>query len=71
MTRTVVVYPDAQAVADATAARLLVTVIDTLAIKERADVVITGGSVGTATLAAVTDSPLSQSVDWSRVQVVG
>ncbi|MEX0913744.1 MAG: 6-phosphogluconolactonase [Demequina sp.] len=69
MTRTVVVYPDAQAVADVTAARLLITLGDTLALKERADVVVTGGSVGIATLAAVPASPLSRSVDWSRVHV--
>lgn len=69
MTRQVVVYPDAAAVAEATAARLLVTVADTLAVKERADIVLTGGSVGIATLRAVAASPLTEAIDWAAVHV--
>jgi 6-phosphogluconolactonase len=69
MTRQVVVYPDAATVATATAARLIIEVTDVLAHQERADVVLTGGTVGTATLAAVADNPLAESVDWDSVHL--
>ena len=69
MTRQVVVYPDAATVATATAARLIIEVTDVLAHQERADVVLTGGTVGTATLVAVADSPLADSVDWDSVHL--
>ncbi|WP_296665382.1 6-phosphogluconolactonase [Demequina sp.] len=65
----VVVHPDAEAVAEATAARLLVTLLDTLSVQDRADVVLTGGTVGIATLAAVSRSALAGSVDWTSVHV--
>ena len=68
MTR-VVVHPSAEAVAEATAARLLVTLIDTLSVQDRADVVLTGGTVGIATLRAVAASPLASAVDWTSVHV--
>jgi len=67
--RQVVVYPDAATVATATAARLLTEVTDALAHKDRVDVVLTGGTVGTATLKAIADSPLAAAVDWSAVHV--
>lgn len=65
----VVVYPDAATVATATAARLITAVTDTLAVQERADIVLTGGTVGIATLRAVAANELSGSVDWSHVHV--
>ncbi|WP_062526285.1 6-phosphogluconolactonase [Demequina rhizosphaerae] len=65
----VVVHPSAEAVADATAARLLVTLIDTLSVRDRADVVLTGGTVGIATLASAARSPLASAVDWTSVHV--
>ncbi|MDN4481830.1 6-phosphogluconolactonase [Demequina muriae] len=67
--REVIVYADAEAVADATAARLLLRIGDTLAHRERADVVVTGGTVGIATLAAVAASPLATAIDWTDVHV--
>lgn len=69
MTVRVVVHPDSGAVADATAARLLVTVIDTLSVQDRADVVLTGGTVGIATLAAAARSPLASAIDWTAVHL--
>ena len=63
------VYPDAATVATATAARLLTELTDALAHKDRVDVVLTGGTVGTATLKAVADSPLAAAVDWAAVHV--
>ena len=67
--RRVVVYPDAATVATATAARLITAITDTLAVQERADIVVTGGTVGIATLSAVAANDLSGSVDWSHVHV--
>jgi 6-phosphogluconolactonase len=67
--RQVVVYPDAETLAASTAARLLTELTDILAVKERADIVLTGGTVGIATLRAVAESPLAQTVDWSAVHV--
>jgi 6-phosphogluconolactonase len=67
--RRVVVYPDAATVAKATAARLITAITDSIAIQERVDVVVTGGTVGIATLRAVAANDLSTSVDWSRVHV--
>jgi 6-phosphogluconolactonase len=67
--RRVVVYPDAATVATATAARLITAITDTLASQGRADIVVTGGTVGVATLRAVAANDLSGSIDWSHVHV--
>lgn len=67
--RRVVVYPDADTVASATAARLLTTLADLSASQERVDVVLTGGTVGTATLAQVAQSPLKDSIPWDSVHL--
>ena len=69
MMRRVVVYPDAATVATATAARLLTELTDILAHQDRADVVVTGGTVGIATLRAVADNPVAQAVDWTAVHL--
>ncbi len=69
MTRGVVVHPDADAVATATAARLLLRLLDTQSVRRPAHVVLTGGGVGTATLAAVAASPLRDAVDWTGVHL--
>lgn len=65
----VVVHPDAAAVADATAARLLVRLLDLQSLRSPVHVVLTGGTVGIATLAAVAASPVRHAVDWSGVHV--
>ncbi|WP_084040074.1 6-phosphogluconolactonase [Demequina sp. NBRC 110053] len=65
----VIVYGDAESLADATAARLLVRIGDVLAHRERADVVLTGGTVGISTLAAAAASPLARAIDWTSVHV--
>jgi 6-phosphogluconolactonase len=69
MKRRVVVLPDADAVAQTAAARLLTAIADTLTVEDRAHVVLTGGTVGIATLAAVAASPLRESIDWTSVHV--
>jgi len=67
--RTIVVHPDAEALAHTTAARLLVTLVDAQAHRAPLHVVLTGGTVGIATLAAVADSPVRDAVDWSQVHL--
>jgi 6-phosphogluconolactonase len=67
--RSVVVYPDAATVATATAARLLTHLTDVLAHQERADVVLTGGTVGIATLREAAASPIATAVDWTAVHL--
>ena len=65
----IVVHPDATALAEATAARLLVRLIDLQSVRSPLHVVLTGGTVGIATLRAVAASPVRDAVDWSGVHV--
>jgi 6-phosphogluconolactonase len=68
--RTVVVHPGGtEALAAAVAARLVTAVVDAVAARDRADVVLTGGSLGIALLAALRDSPAHRAVDWTKVHV--
>jgi 6-phosphogluconolactonase len=69
VTRAVVVHPDADLLAQATAARLLVRLLDLQSVRRPAHVVLTGGTVGIKTLAAVAASPLRDAVDWSGVHL--
>lgn len=64
-----VVHPDKTTLADAVAARLVTALIDAQSEREIADLVLTGGSMGAATVAAVNREPARAAVDWSRVQV--
>jgi 6-phosphogluconolactonase len=65
----VVVHRDQAVLADAVAARLITRLVDVQAAQETASVVLTGGSVGIATLAAIAGSPARAAVDWSRLDV--
>lgn len=67
--RLVVVHPDKEVLAQAAAARLLTRVLDVQSVRSPVHVVLTGGSVGIATLAAVATSPLVRAVDWSGVHL--
>lgn len=67
--RSVVIYADQQAVADATAARLGVTITDVIAQRGVAHVVLTGGTVGIGLLASLAASPLAGLIDWTSVHV--
>ncbi len=60
---------DRDAVTAAIGARFLTALVDTCAAKGSAHVVVTGGSVGIAMLAAVRESPARDTVDWSLVHV--
>lgn len=67
--RAVVVVPDAGTLAETTAARLLLTVLDAQSVSRPVHVVLTGGTVGIATLAAARRSALANAVDWTGVHV--
>ncbi len=63
------VHPDKPALADAIAARLITALVDVQAEREIAEVALTGGSMGAATVAALSRAPARSCVDWSRVRV--
>ncbi|MCW2572354.1 MAG: pgl2 [Frankiales bacterium] len=67
--RTIVVSKDAAVLAAAVAARLLTRLVDAQAVRGTASVVLTGGGVGIASLAAVRASAARAAVDWQRVDV--
>lgn len=67
--RTVLVHPDATVLAEATAARLLTRLVDLQSAASPVHVVLTGGTVGITTLAAVAASPARAAVDWSGVHL--
>ncbi|QXJ19999.1 6-phosphogluconolactonase [Actinomadura graeca] len=65
----VVVHRDQDLLAHAVAARLVTRLVDAQAARGSASVVLTGGGVGTAVLAAVAASPARDAVDWGRLDV--
>jgi len=67
--RRVVVYADAQAVADATGARLGLLISDAVSTRGIAHVVLTGGTVGIELLRSLASSPLATLIDWMSVHV--
>lgn len=68
MTR-VLVYPHAEAIATATAARLGLAIADAVATSGCAHIALTGGGSGIATLEHLSHSPLAQFIDWTSVHV--
>ena len=67
--RTVVVSRDPDVLAASVAARLLTRLVDAQAVRGRASVVLTGGGVGIASLAAVRASAARAAVDWRKVDI--
>lgn len=65
----VVIYRDGPLLAAAAAARLVTVLTDALTSRGTASVVLTGGGIGTAVLAAVAASPAVSAVDWSAVDI--
>lgn len=67
--RKTIVYPNPEMLAQAVAARTLLTIIDLLAEPERrrVDIAVTGGTDGNRVFAAMNASPLNDAVDWNRV----
>ncbi|MFC6355496.1 6-phosphogluconolactonase [Luethyella okanaganae] len=65
--RRVLVHPDKQALAGSVAARFITKTVDILDDRGTANIVLTGGSVGIAVLAAINESSARDTIDWSRV----
>jgi 6-phosphogluconolactonase len=65
--RRVLVHADKEALAASVAARFITKVVDLLDQQPEVNVVLTGGSVGIAVLAAINESPARDTIDWSRV----
>jgi 6-phosphogluconolactonase len=64
---TVSIHPTQASLAAAVAARLITRLVDVQSARGTATVVLTGGSIGTAALQAVADSPARAAVDWANV----
>lgn len=67
--RRVLVHPDKASLAATIAARFLVKVVDIIDERGEATVVLTGGTMGFATLQAIRDSAARDTVDWARVNI--
>ncbi|MEO6943926.1 MAG: 6-phosphogluconolactonase [Lacisediminihabitans sp.] len=67
--RRVIVHRDKQSLAGAVAARFITKVVDLLDEKPEVNVVLTGGTVGIAVLAAINSSPARDTIDWPRVSL--
>ncbi len=67
--RRVIVHQDKQSLAGAVAARFITKVVDLQDEQSEVNIVLTGGTVGIAVLAAINASPARDNVDWSRVQL--
>jgi 6-phosphogluconolactonase len=67
--RLVVLHRDAALLAAEAAARLVTRLVDAQALRGHAHVVLTGGAVGTATLAALASSPARDAIEWSALDV--
>lgn len=65
----VVVLADRDAVENAVATDVLSELVDRIAAQGRADIVLTGGTVGIGSLAAIARHAERDSVDWSVVRV--
>ena len=63
----VIVHADAELLAEAVAARLIVRLLDAQAARGQADVVLTGGRIAAATYEAIRKSTACNAVDWSHV----
>jgi 6-phosphogluconolactonase len=68
-TTEVLVYPDADELASAAAARLMSRIGDAQGARGTASVVLTGGGVGIGLLRALRDSPARDGIDWARLDV--
>jgi 6-phosphogluconolactonase len=65
----VLVHHDASLLAKAAAARLVTRLVDAQASSGTADLVLTGGGIGTAVLAELAAAPALGAVDWRRLDI--
>ncbi|MGH8774687.1 MAG: 6-phosphogluconolactonase [Jiangellaceae bacterium] len=68
-TPVVVVHHDGEVLAQAVAARLITRIVDVQAARDTGSVVLTGGRVGIAALAAIAASPARAAVDWTHLDL--
>jgi len=66
---TVVVYHDRQRLADDAAARLVMAILEAQSSRGQADIVLTGGSMGSAVLVSLGQSPAVDTVDWRNLSL--
>jgi len=69
MARRLEILPTRSGLEDRVAVELLTVVESALSSRGRADIVVTGGTVGIGVLAALARSPLVTDIDWTRVHV--
>jgi 6-phosphogluconolactonase len=67
--RAVVVHPSPDALAEATAARLLLAILDAQSVRHPVHVALTGGTVGIRLLERARQTPLADAVDWTGVHL--
>ncbi|MCW2545238.1 MAG: 6-phosphogluconolactonase [Frankiales bacterium] len=66
---TIVVHSDPEALAGGVAARLATALVDAQAHHGTASLVLTGGTIGIASLSALRRTPARKAVDWQHVDV--
>jgi 6-phosphogluconolactonase len=65
----VLVHRDASLLAKAVAARLVTRLVDSVAARGTASVVLTGGGIGTAVLRELAAAPARDAVDWRHLDI--
>jgi 6-phosphogluconolactonase len=65
----VVVHRDRQLLADAAAARLVTAIVDAQSSRGEADIVLTGGSMGSALLVSLGRCAARDAIDWRRLNI--
>src|SRR5271166_974786 len=65
----ILIHRDGELLAKAVAARLVTRLVDAVAAKGLACLVLTGGGIGTQVLAELAAAPARDAVDWRRVQI--
>jgi 6-phosphogluconolactonase len=65
----ILIHHDGELLAKAVAARLVTRLVDAVAAKGIASVVLTGGGIGTKVLAELAAAPARDAVDWHRVEI--
>lgn len=63
------IHRDQELLAQAAAARLVTRIVDAQAARGTASVVLTGGGVGTAVLAALNATPARDAIDWRKLDI--
>jgi 6-phosphogluconolactonase len=66
---TVVVHQNKQLLAEDAAARLVMVILDAQSARGQADVVLTGGSMGSALLVSLSRSPARDAIDWRQLNL--